>query len=334
MSKLVLHIGTHKTATTTVQDTFWANAELLEAHGLIYPKLGRVTGHHGLVMAWGNQLPEIYHLPRGVRGTFEDLSTNWADQDKTVFLSSEEFSRGEAVSAVNFSQLREMASAFDEVKVLCVLRAQWQFLQSIYLERSKTYNPPRPPYIIEQAIDSGMCEGLWIDYNLLLDQLQAAFAPSEITFLDFHSVRAEPGGIIGAVLRHLDVPLESSELEEVNDGVSNVSPMSLASWAANILSEPLMAPAWLVEMNTEILKTQFGADARPCLFTREEFTRLQTHFEALNEIFCARREKVQPGFHICGMDSEELNLFRQRIDGDFWLRCSRRVTQRILTSGH
>ena len=65
MARAILHIGTHKTATTTLQDSFRLNAALLARRGLIYPQIdARHSGHHGLVTDW-NPLPAVYHLPGG-----------------------------------------------------------------------------------------------------------------------------------------------------------------------------------------------------------------------------------------------------------------------------
>jgi hypothetical protein len=85
-------MGTHKTATTTLQDSCHANRALLAQHGVIYPALGRHTGHHGLLTDW-IALSAAYQLPEGGIGTLRSLATEYVDSDETLFLSSEEFSR-------------------------------------------------------------------------------------------------------------------------------------------------------------------------------------------------------------------------------------------------
>lgn len=331
MARLVLHIGTHKTATTTIQDTFWNNSDLLETHGIVYPRLGKTTGHHGLVMDWSN-LPEIYRLADGSAGTLRRLAETWADRDVTVVLSSEELSRGDPAARVDFSELRAAADGFDRVEVVCFLRAQWQFLQSIYLERSKTMNPPRPPAFVKRAIETGMVEGLWIDYGLLYDALLGAFAPEDITFVDYNGASAIEDGILGAMLDHLGCDLSATDLAVVNGGRSNVSPVSLAAFSANVLAEPLKAPAWLIDMSLSVLKNQFGEDIRPCLFTRDEFARLETHFVARNQMLYARLPDRLRGFRISGMGVGENNVFRNQINADFWQRCARRLAKQVLTT--
>lgn len=322
MAKVVLHIGTHKTATTTIQDMFWANADLLAQHGVIYPRLGKIAGHHGLVYAW-SAMPSIYQLPLGGRETLAQIAQDYAKGDHTVFLSSEEFSRGNPKSAVNFAEVRELLKDFDQIEVLCVLRTQWEFLQSVYLELSKKRLPPRPPALVDQVLKSGMIDGLWADYNGLLSQLEAVFDPSEITFLDFNTCRTAPGGILTALLTHIGCPLTANDLEKVYGGSSNVSPLSLASWASNVLSEPKIAPPWLVARATQLLKQEKGEDVVPCLFSRGEFDTLRAYFDVKNETLHQRRQPWQPEFRISPPDGSRITLFRNEVPLNFWVQIAR-----------
>lgn len=326
MSKVILHIGTHKTATTTLQDMFWENSDRLAEHGVVYPRLNQHTGHHGLVLNWKGR-PKAYELPKGSMGTLEELAQAYAETDKTLFLSSEEFSRDR--SLVDIVKIKEALAAFDEIEVICVLRTQWQFLQSVYLEVSKQRVPPRPPQIVQPVMESGMLDGLWVDYNGLLDRLEAAFDPSQITLMDFDTCRKSEGGLIGAFLRHMGLDLAAHELSIVNGGVSNASPMSLASWAANVLSEPHVAPGWLVQMATDVMKVEFGEDVKPCLFTRGEFHALKEHYDARNEELRKRREAYQPEFRMTEAAAGGLTAFRDEVPHPFWVRMGRRLTHEL-----
>lgn len=331
-SRVVLHIGTHKTATTTIQDTFWENSALLAEHGVIYPRLGRVTGHHGLAYDWAN-LPPIYKPEEGSRAALSALAEEYAHRPVTVFLSSEELSRGDPKGAVDFKEVRALLSAFDEIEVICTLRPQWEFVQSVYLEVSKHRNPPRPPALIEAAVERGMIEGLWVDYLHLLDRLESVFAPEEITLLDFATIRRAEGGVLGTFLRHLDVDLSVDDLVAVNDGASNVSPRPVTAWAANVLSEPYLSPPWLLTQVEEAVELEFPADMKSCLFTREEFRKLEAHFAPLNETLKARRAAHQPDFALTAPDITPLTVFRNTIPQSFWVRVGRRMTALMIKSG-
>ncbi|WP_371158138.1 hypothetical protein [Jannaschia sp. 2305UL9-9] len=332
-SRIVLHIGTHKTATTTIQDTFWENSALLAEHGVIYPRLGRVTGHHGLAYDWAN-LPPIYALEGGSRAALSALAAEYAHRPVTVFVSSEELSRGDPKGATDFAEVRALLSDFDEIEVVCTLRPQWEFLQSIYLEVSKYRSPPRPPQLIRAALETGMVEGLWVDYLRLLDQLEEVFAPEEITLLDFAAIRRAEGGVLGTFLRHLGVEgLTADDLVPVNGGASNVSPKPATSWAANILAEPNAAPPWLVELVSEAVDLEFPDDMRSCLFLREEFRKLEKHYAPLNKTLQERRAPHQPDFSLTPPDIEPLTVFRNTIPQSFWVRVGRRMTARMIQRG-
>ncbi|UWQ19639.1 hypothetical protein [Jannaschia sp. M317] len=330
-SKVVLHIGTHKTATTTIQDTFWENSDLLAKHGVIYPRLGRVTGHHGLAYDWAN-LPPIYKLEDGSEAALRALNDTYAHQPVTLFLSSEEFSRGDPKGATDFAALRACLGDFDEIEVICALRPQWEFIQSIYLEVSKHRSPPRPPALLEAALKTHMLEGLWVDYNLLLDRLEDVFAPEEIRLFDFATQRKAPGGVLGAILAHLGVDLTAEDLTPVNGGASNVSPRPITAWAANVLAEPTVAPKWLLTLIEEAMDLEFEASTRSCLFTREEFQAVAAHFAPANQRLRDRRASVQPGFDLTAADITPLNLFRNMIPQSLWVRIGRRQTAMMIRS--
>lgn len=322
MSKVVLHIGTHKTATTTVQDMFWTNSDLLAQHGLIYPRLlEKQTGHHGLVINWGDKMPKMFRLPQGDLGSLRALADQYAEQDGTLFLSSEEFSRDRCIQ--DAAVLREALEPFDEIEVICVLRPQWQFLQSIYVEVARGRCPPRPGKVVEQTIETSLYEGIWIDYNRLLDRLTAAFSPDQITLMSFDACRHHAGGVVGAFLSHLGVDLDTGQLQVVNDGASNVSPMSLVSYAASIIAEPKFPPMWLVDKAAHALRQEYGAGVKPCLFTRAEFATLKAHFDALNQTLAQHPVAQRTGFALDPFEPRGINLFREELTTALWVRLAR-----------
>lgn len=321
MSKVILHIGTHKTASTSIQNTFWENAPLLQKRGIIYPRLGDHKPHHGLVLN-ETRLPEEYHIDGGSHTALAKISDKYAKTDYTVFLSTEEFSR--ALQLKEIGRLREALSAFDEIEVICMLRTQWQFLQSIYLEVSKTRISPRPPMLVDPVFHKRMHDGLWIDYNCILDELEKTFDPSEITFFDFNTSCKAEGGIVGHMMAHLGI---ADLLPKFDPVTVNVSPLSLASWAANILCEPRVATKWVIAQTTEALRLEYGDDAKPCLFTREEFARMEQHYGACNAELQRRRAPYQPGFAISPPNAKSLHPFREDISSGYWVQAARQVVK-------
>ena len=65
MSEILIHAGTHKTGTTTIQDTLRHNRARLKAARLVYPAIGRAAGHHLLAAEW---LSHLAPVPRRAAG--------------------------------------------------------------------------------------------------------------------------------------------------------------------------------------------------------------------------------------------------------------------------
>ena len=114
MSEIIIHIGTHKTGTTTIQDTLFHNRKLLKARGVVYPRIGLIAPHHNLVTRWID-LPLQFRARRSALANWESLARAWAGGDETLLLSSEEFSRMQP--AVDFRELRGLVDAFDRRRI-------------------------------------------------------------------------------------------------------------------------------------------------------------------------------------------------------------------------
>ncbi len=325
MARLVLHIGTHKTGTTALQDSFHANRGLLAEHGIIYPALGAHTGHHGLLTDW-LALPAPYRLEGGGIGTFRQLADEIAGTDQTLFLSSEEFSRGGGIGGrVDITQLRDIADRFDSVQIICFLRDQWQFLQSVYVEIARGRVPERPPALIETARNTHMIDGLWCDYGLLYDQLLTGFAPQEICFYDYDSARRGPGGIIAMVLDAISASLAADDLRAVNGGISNVSARALPVWAGFAIAGGHPANAGLFAACETAFDLEFGKERETCLFTRAELAILKKHFAPLNRRLEKRLRAARQSLTIAPTTPGPQTLYREDVTPAFWVRAARRI---------
>ena len=76
--KVVLHIGPHKTGTTTIQRFLFANARALRKHGIFYPKPWDGRYKHDAV-AYGLRTPSLYDdTVRRVRGLLDEAARDRA----------------------------------------------------------------------------------------------------------------------------------------------------------------------------------------------------------------------------------------------------------------
>ncbi len=315
MSHLVLHIGTHKTGTTAIQNAFWRNSVGLEKHRVIYPRLHRRhTGHHGLI-AEATQLPQAYRLSGGGWAAMARLADRWKSSDVTLFLSSEEFSRADEAKAVDLARVSGLFSGFDRITVLCALRPQWRFLQAIYLEISRTRSPPRPPAMVSEAIERGRCRGLYMDYSGLLGRLGQAFGAKNIRLVDFERARCQPGGMFSEALRVVGLKADDLNLRQEQ---ANVSGSAIPQWAANLLAEPWAASPELLNRTRQTFARQYKA-SETCLLTRDEVAQMRAAFRESNQSLAER------------MDGQTLTdpelpfdcVYREDPGLEFWLECGR-----------
>lgn len=322
MPEVILHIGTHKTATTSIQNVFAHNADLLAQHGIHYPRLGQTRWHHGITADWNTRLPRNYHLTGGSLGALQWLVQEYKGNDGVIFLSSEELSRADELLRPDLGAIRDVLSSLGRVRVLCTLREQWRFIQSVYLEVAKSRSPGAPRDFAHNAITSHRVDGLWTDYNKLYDLLLQTFSPSDITFMDFDQARRQEGGILGAILRDIGTQITAQTLKTTGLDQSNTSPGPIPTWAAGLIAAPSSPQDWLIQQTTGAFTSEYG-NAPSTIFTLGEITLLRRHFEKLNFALGTRLAETQPGFKISASAPAEGTIHRDIIKGPFWLRCSR-----------
>lgn len=330
MSRVILHIGTHKTATTLIQNAFAANRKLLARRGVIYPEIGRATGHHSLLTRWLN-LDPYYHTATAPLALWQGLA-RYAKGDTTLVLSSEEFSRG-ANKRVDFGEVRELLAPFDRIEVVCFLRDQVSFLQSIQLEMGKKRAAPGFPTLLEAARKTGYASGLYLDYGALYDQLLTAFPPEAIRFVDYAQARGTAGGILGTMLDLCGAGLDPADLATpaltpATAAGANISPDPIPAWAAGIVSAPEAAPDKLIAQARTALEREFGEGRSSTVYTRAEHKRMAAHVAPLNAAFEARVQAVQPEFTLsppapadAGADAGM--IWRENIGPGFWAKFAR-----------
>lgn len=322
MSKLILHVGTHKTATTSVQDLLFANRQLLAKNNIIYPNIGPSTGHHSLVTDW-IKLPPKYHSKHSATNEWKSLAKKYSHTDKTVIISSEEFSRGNPNQRVNLQEIRELCKEFDSVKVICFLRNQVSFLQSVYLQVAKTTAPPMWPAFFNQAINSHMATGVYLDYNKLYAFLLTGFQPEEISFCSYDQNCREPNGIVREILKaagHGDITETLVNLPKN----SNISPDAITYWAASQLIGRKEAPPHLISDVNEIVKIQFGQGVKTSVYSTAENQKMIDVFTPLNEKLAKDRAVFGEIVDLSLLHSNQNTIYRDKVDQKFWIKLARK----------
>ena len=166
-----VHVGTHKTGTTSLQVLLASNDHALQRADVFVPQTGRIStasaGHHNI--AW-----ELANDPQfdPQHGTFAGLLREAAAANaSTVCLTSEEF------EFLNFDEaaLKRMRDGLLAIgykpKIILYLRPQADYLESLYAEASRVWN-------IEfgEFVDTIVATGLYGRSRFEYDRLAGAFS--------------------------------------------------------------------------------------------------------------------------------------------------------------
>jgi len=124
--KLFLHVGPHKTGTTSIQRGLLANRQQLEKAGYHYPEIGFVfDGHHNLVF-------ELAGMDKfaPILGGLKELKEFADNSDGNIILSSETFDNIMTVEPL--LKLKDALSDAFEIHAVGYLRPQEELLQSLW----------------------------------------------------------------------------------------------------------------------------------------------------------------------------------------------------------
>ncbi|WP_298258106.1 hypothetical protein [uncultured Litoreibacter sp.] len=313
MSKLVLHIGTHKTATTTIQKTLHHNRTVAFEAGLVYPDLPQQ--HHGLVTEW-IKLPEFYHYPAGARAHWEHITKTNASSDRTVLISSEEFSRGSPNNQVNFTELRELVADFDEIEVVCLIRDQLSLIQSIFFEVYRNHGRPGWNNYFAGCLKTKLATGVYLDYSALYDRLLQDFSADEITFLPFRP-SAGPSNPLATLMTHMGFADLSDKMSQED---ANRSSDPLATWLSIQINSPNGFDEDLAKQIVPLFEGR-----KSLMYTRPEAQQIRAAFEPLNMRFLERYTRLTADDLKMNAYDEESYFFRDRMTALKWIELARLV---------
>ena len=131
--EIIIHIGRHKTGTTSIQHFLALNQDLLlDRYGIYYPEIGRdplMKYHHPLFRDWAENKKKLdLQL---INEVIENAKRKSASR---IILSSEILSR-DSITETKWIQLKE---AFNEkITIIVYLRRQDKYLESMYAEEIK-----------------------------------------------------------------------------------------------------------------------------------------------------------------------------------------------------
>lgn len=183
--KLFLHIGNHKTGSTTIQNSMKKESELLlSKYGILYPETFQVRGAHHLFAS--TILNEKMLFGEEIVDTTDELMTELKREiqlkkPKSIFLSSEEFFRFHEKDIVNLETFMDI---FDEIEIVVYLRNQFDHIESSY-----KFNVLWEFVQLQQSFGEYLERQLSSDYHCYDQRLlewKKIFSRARITLRDFN----------------------------------------------------------------------------------------------------------------------------------------------------
>lgn len=232
LDRLILHIGDHKTGTTSIQDYCFAQREGLAQQGINYPDDGAITttGHHAL-QTWLSQ-------PRGkpprTKFDLETVAPIWQDRfdGATVFLSSENF------RFLKVNQIQKLATLLParQIEVIAYFRAPLDRFLSGYKQHVKS-SESRCSMGVAEFMDALNYDRV-VDYTVVIDRWAEVYGRDAINVRSF---RGAKGGIVRDLLTTIGANPDRLPAEQKH---SNVSPDDLTIAALAVLNN---APRTVVQ---------------------------------------------------------------------------------------
>ena len=193
--KIILHIGTHKTGTTSIQYFCMDNRTFLAEHGIHWPeeKLPKNSDQHSQLSQYiidGEQEKFKQYIQRAVAGAKKDGQT-------TLFLSGEGFCRLTTEQVMALSRILSN----HEVIILIGFRNIYDYVRSALTQRfERAENLESLQNIIKSYTKS-------LKYTATINRWEKAFGVKNITVFSYDQISKD---LIPQFLTLLDIPIEQS----------------------------------------------------------------------------------------------------------------------------
>ena len=241
--RLLIHIGVHRTGSTSIQQWLHRNRNALLEQGFLYPFAG--VNHNDLARlvttdsaAFQRRLHEL--VDRATRS-----------EAHTVILSAEDFSW-----LPRPGDLARLGKVFD-VRVLCYVRRQDEWLESWYNQHVKWPWNRATSALTPEAFFAGRQGYHWIDYARTLERWRAVFGGSAITVRPFDEVQSA-GSVIDDFAELCGIDPSRLNVPQVGDNASVSAPSLMLLRLLRLIDKP---PAQRTELVRLVRATFDDRDA-------------------------------------------------------------------------
>lgn len=218
LRKLILHVGFHKTATSSIQQTLANNHDILANAGWFFPLFKfnaqqSLANHSVPLFTLFTEHPEKYQgvIRLGVQDKVAETKNAWFTQLESMIANHNQvILSGEAVSMLSTSSLQKLKEYFIalgfKISVICSVRRPYSFLCSS----------------IQQNIKGGIRgfkEGLFTSRIKEIENLKLIF--DDVIFYNFEASCQSEGGPVLDFIRKVGVPTSEIKVTSTNEGIGN-----------------------------------------------------------------------------------------------------------------
>ena len=250
--KCLLHIGTEKTATTTLQNWLYANkAELSKAKVYLSDNLGKTNNR--LIPAYFKKNLDDWAMHNGVRnqvekdkyfnGFIEKLikEVSIAEKSHKTFIITSEHLHSRLTTKKEIEHLHSfLVSVFDKVKIVCYFRDQFDVAVSLYSTALKTDSFTD----IESFVDQAKPDNYYYNYLRIADNWSEVFGKENCSFRIYDRAKFIRNDIRLDLLSLLGLDIDSLELEMTIEA-SNESLSLLQSAVFKVINRKI--PYWATD---------------------------------------------------------------------------------------
>ena len=277
--KIYLHMGFHKTATSSFQETCKQNVELLKNRGIIYPLFNSthidikdIANHSIPIYSMYSEDPKKYHINirHNVSNVYKLNNDYYSylyeclNNDLDILLS------GEDISIMNEEQLRTLKNILSQrgflVIPLVVVRSPYEFHCST----------------IQESVKAGNIECLTKFYSQIekINNIMKVFP--DVKFIPFKTTNEHKSGPVGYLLEKLGLNPDEFRIIRENSSLPNIivrAQLELNKRHPRILQNKLN------ENWNSIVNKTFATFKEKFLLTKFEFDELKGEVQKENVFF-------------------------------------------------
>lgn len=219
MSRCILHIGMHKTGSSSIQRSL--QAVLANQQDYVYPAFNDAANHSEPLFSLFTTEPELYAPHINVGRDAERIAkfnTRHRDilvqslqdnQGKTVVLSGEDLTR---LDAAGLEQLKTFLLGYvDRVEVYGYVRPPRAYMSSAYQQRLKALGKFRKRNRVENT---------YPNYRAIFEKIDQVFGAEQVHLRQFSSDSLLNACAVEDFFSWVDIPLAQEQVIRVNEGLS------------------------------------------------------------------------------------------------------------------